>query len=180
MKRYLLYLLVSLTFISFASCSDKDDPDMIWDYVPVHYAFYFHNLEGRNLLDPSTEGNILDQEIYIIRNGERIDANYGWPEPIHSRMILAEWYGVFIAPSFSHYGPDMGNGIFIGEFDGSENEDGFELVVCGNSYEIKFESHIQKDGHVERQYYMNGFEMSDTYWYVRLDENLKDINYFKK
>lgn len=179
MNKFISLLISSAFLFSFASCSNNDD-DIIWDYVPVVYEFYVHNVEGRNLLDPATEGNILDQEIYIIRNGERIDAEYGWQDPIRSRALPTTWYGVFIAPAFNPYGPDMGNAIYIGEFKGSENKEEFELMICGNSYEIKFSSHIKKGGDLEREYYFNGFKMSNTRYFITVDEDLKDINYYKQ
>lgn len=180
--RKVFYYLSCLTLLAgFTSC--KEEEPLIWDYAPITYEIYVHNSEGRNLLDPSTEGNILDKDIFINYNGETLHASYGWPENpfslTHTRALPAFWYGIFIAPAFTQYGPDLGNHICIGEFDGA-SDDEFELVICGNSYDFKFVSEIGKDGSLTRTHYMNGYEDHLGRHYLRFDENLKDINYGPK
>ena len=154
---------------------------MIWDYTPVTFEIYVHNLAGRNLLEPSTEGNILEKDIYIKYKGEIINASYGWPENQlyknpDTRAIMPFWYGIFIAPAFNSYGPDLGNHLCIGEFDGTANEE-FELIIHGNSYDFKFTNEINKDGSLKRDYYLNGHKISTSKLYLRYDEDFKDTNY---
>ena len=178
----ILFSLISLIFvIGFTSCHEEEPDDTtIWEYYPFAFRIYVHDREGKNLLDPSNDGNILDKEIYLIYKGEKIDAVIGRPEANLSRAVPTEWYGIFIAQAFKEYEPELGNSIFVGQFYGGNNKGEFELVICDNSYDFKFESIIQKDHQVKREFKMNGFNMYGTTYYFTYDKDLKDVNYFKK
>jgi hypothetical protein len=73
MKKILTILIITFSFIS---CNNRRERGY---YEPVFgYSFFFsvENTAGENLLDSATVGNILDNEIYIAYQGERLGEKY--------------------------------------------------------------------------------------------------------
>lgn len=177
MKKFLfLFIASTLTFLP--SCKEEDD--VIWDWNPVSLSVEVTNSNGENLLDPKTEGNILDSEMYIVNEGIQYPVTIGWPLPEgynnNSRAIPAIWYGAFIAPTFQ---PDditikperySENKIFIGEFSGSHSyETDVELVIDGKSYTLSFAVKMDyKKPMSLRDFYFEGKKLENSVYKIVL------------
>jgi hypothetical protein len=72
MKKILTILIIAFSFIS---CDKKGKGQHFM--LPIVHLLCIHveNASGENLLDPTTEGNILGNEIYIDTNRRDIDGN---------------------------------------------------------------------------------------------------------
>ena len=108
----LFYFAVLL--LGFAACEEKPEPPkeedwVIWDFVNYSVEIEVQDLEtGVDLLDPETEGNILDQAIVMIYQGETIPMR-SWEEV--TRANPARFYGLVW-----YKRPDGGYFLAAGEF----------------------------------------------------------------
>jgi hypothetical protein len=73
MKKILAILTIAFLFMS---CDNPDIPKYVDRSVVYVVSFSVENASGENLLDPATVGNILDNEIYIAYQGERLGEKY--------------------------------------------------------------------------------------------------------
>lgn len=171
MKKSFSFLLVFFASIGLISCSK--DP-MIWDYVPIYFTIYVYDDQGRNLLDPDTEDNILEDDLYFIYKGEKYDITYGWPSQAETRALPIVWYGGFIAPAFSPSGPYTENAIFIGEFNRISKHESFELILGNSKNEISYKSKVKSNGMVESSYFLNGHERNNSTFLITLNPGQKE------
>ena len=67
-----LYLLfISLLCVAgFTACDDSGSDDMIWDFAPIELHIAVQDVQGNDLLNPKTPGNIAKQGIKAIYNGK--------------------------------------------------------------------------------------------------------------
>ena len=197
MKIRLLTIMLSLFLLCFVSCDNEKedvlnpeedsqeqpdnepDPDIIFDIFPIELGISVTDKQGQNLLEPETEGNILNSKMYIIVNEkeyevgmERPEQPY-WPDPF-TRSLPAEWYGAFIAPTFwttDSEDPDFSfNRLWIGEFDGLDDEDKVELYLDGHQFEITITNKMidWSNFHIDRHIYLNGEEVGSRYFKIVL------------
>ena len=170
-KKGIFFFLLSGLFTCFSSCKNDDDEFLIIDYYPVIYEIQVLNASGENLLDESTEGNILDKEIYIEAYGEKFDVSYGrpeesiLPEAFRTRAYMPMWYGVFVSSYWYQYPelPDRDNRLYVGEFPGDASKEvKFKLYLDGHSYDVSYVNKKIKGMEVDRHYYLNGKEINSS------------------
>lgn len=87
--------------------SDGDD-GYLWEFAPIDFKFIVENADGENLLDPTVEGNIVDNDIWVSMGGEA----YGIVR--QTRVIFPEWRGLRIEPYSSNDDTPV---LKFGEFD---------------------------------------------------------------
>ena len=84
MKNLLKLLLLAMVAMAGAACDEEEGKLMIWDFTHYTVEFVVEDAEtGADLLDPATEGNILEQEIKVIYNGTEY--------PRWTKMSLEAW-----------------------------------------------------------------------------------------
>ena len=72
MKTFFKYLLAAACLCSFAACDKDDKGHVVWDFWNYSVYFAVEDAEtGANLLDPSVEGNLLDQ-VKVIYKGKGV------------------------------------------------------------------------------------------------------------
>ena len=138
--KYIILSLVSLILCSF-SCEGTDDVS-IKDFSPVELKLYVMNDEGYNLLDASTENNLLSNEIKAINNGlaYHLDTTIIEEEREVVPVNAATFYGLKLMK-------DKNDEVYvcIGEFDGGRSFDN-EIVTLdwgdGTYSTIKFDSRV--------------------------------------
>ena len=175
MKEKLLFGFVGLFLasISLTSCSHEDDPDedRFFDFAGIYFEVNVINKAGENLLEPSTPGNILDKDIYIIFNGLKYEVTMGkpnegyFPYP-YTRENVPIWYGAFIAPSFYYYPMvnDSTNKLWIGNFNGRSHGETVDLFIENEKYVLSFTNVIHDDYYppdIDRHFYLNGRVVGD-------------------
>ena len=68
------FLLWVAVFSLFTSCKNNDETDnVIWDIAPIEFHIYVEDAAGRDLLNPETENNILEQDIRAIYDQKSIN-----------------------------------------------------------------------------------------------------------
>lgn len=155
-------LFTCLLSLAFTSCGNDEEPDLIIDYSPITIQVNVRNSNGENLLEPSTQGNILEGNNTFTYDGKTSNIHVGWPKNRErssnmTRYYMPMWYGAFIAPAFSPYSENQKeNAIYIGEFEGGESGTiNMELNLGENKYEISVKSKV-KGTSVKRDYSING------------------------
>ena len=138
--KYIIFSLVSLILCSF-SCEGPEEMS-IKDFSPVELKLYVMNEEGYNLLDASTENNLLSNEIKAINNGlaYHLDTTTIEDEREAQPVTAATFYGVKLMKDKNDEPY-----VCIGEFDGSRSFDN-EIVTLdwgdGTYSTIKFDSRV--------------------------------------
>ncbi len=72
MRNLFKFLLLAAVAVAGVACEDKEEEGLppIRDFITYPVEFAVEDAEtGEDLLDPATEGNILEQEIKVIYNG---------------------------------------------------------------------------------------------------------------
>ena len=73
MKTFFKYLLAAACLCSFAACDKDDKGHVVWDFWNYSVYFAVEDAEtGANLLDPSVEGNLLNQVKVIYKGKEYV------------------------------------------------------------------------------------------------------------
>ncbi len=93
----------------FAGC-DKHQDDIIWDFVNWNVVLIVDSPKG-NLLDPATEGNILDNDIIVEYNGKMYRMNGQ-----QTRENPPVWEGLRIGEYYGYQGDDGTPALLFGEF----------------------------------------------------------------
>lgn len=93
--KWLVYVFIMLSSISFVACSNNDDDDLIWDFAPVTIKIALLDEDGNNLLDESVEGNWVGEQMSLDFNGEISDAIWSIEalRP-NSRYYMPHMYGL--------------------------------------------------------------------------------------
>lgn len=143
-----LWLLISgLSML--VGCSNGDD--LIWDFYNHSVYFAVKDATGRDLLDPATEGNILNEGLRIVYNGEE----YPLLSDLYTRATLprelgfrlAEWKGCHYL-TFGEFDPGGYRGeAFVVEWgDGTRNEVVFDLYTTWKRGEPTIHRRLWLDG----------------------------------
>ena len=163
-----LWIILALCFAVFSSCDDnKEEDDRIWDFAKYDAEFVVKDADGRNLLDPATSGNILDNEIKVSYEGETYDLCIGKENCfIHkhlTRDLPAFWYGLRICEECRKYHEEKSVMMF-GEFSPTDNHRSKTFTINwgdGSSDEITFDLYItwkKNDPTVHKNIWLNGVE----------------------
>lgn len=94
----------------FAGCESHNKDDRIWDFVNWDVVLIVDSSRG-NLLDPKTEGNILDNDITIDYDRKIYRLN----EP-RTRETMARWEGLRIGKYYGYQGDNGTPAMLFGEF----------------------------------------------------------------
>lgn len=173
MKKLLLFSLVLLIALPFSSCKNDDDgptPGLIWDFAPIILEVKVKNKYDQNLLSSKVPDNILNDNLFLIYKNEMTPITLGWPQEYgdrnedDTRAYLPHWFGAYIASSRSPWSADIGETLFIGEFDGQvDGEKSLQLVLDNVVFDISFTNYVKyhKDEvEVDRHFYVNGEEVA--------------------
>lgn len=113
----------TLLAVTLTSCNDDNDMP-IYDYSPYTLLISVENPAGENLLDPETEGNILDETVEMDYDGKTYTMNIVEPgTPLHtvkpeSRYFMPSFYGLVVYSYPKEYVPELStNHLYFGEFD---------------------------------------------------------------
>lgn len=172
MKAFFKYLFAAACLCGFAACVDKDDDvPAIWDFSSYSVYFAVEDAEtGANLLDPSVEGNLLDQVKVIYKGKEYLRFE-------NEGLDLAEdeARAVFINPFGLRWGQYRGYCIAFGEFSPEKCYMGEPFTVDwgdGSKTEVVLNCYItwdDDDPTVHRYLVVDGAPAEDQLgWYVRL------------
>jgi hypothetical protein len=139
-KRFLLFIAPALLLavIMFVSCRQVPPPPTPAD---IYLTISVENAAGENMLDPAAEGNILDNEIYIVYDEKRYDLNTNYPHPFKFEI-----------------GTDIDGAPMLrfGLFQVITRSDTFTIYWGeGTSDEIKFDMSLTKD------------EAGKTVWHIK-------------
>lgn len=174
MTRTVLYLALLAVFSVASSCNDSTDepitpeqsattedadesgdkqdnevPDLVVrDYGPVNLVVELQDKKGHNLLDASTPGNLLGENIVLSYNNKK----YTMIEDTQGRYYLPSWHGLLLSRN--------ANGkacLRIGEFGGELSRAQCVLMVGKRSYSFLFSTEFDKTGKiVSRKFYIDG------------------------
>lgn len=182
MKKALPLIVVLIFSAALSSCSnDEPDENYFYDFSPIVLKVKVENKRGQNLLAAKTPENIIHAGLFMIYDEEMTPIPFGWPSNYYpdetyasensykpgpaTRDIMPNWFGAYIAPSFSPWSAEVGETIFIGEFDGEENgEQNVDLVLDGKVYHISFTNYVtyhKNNVSIDRHFYLNGEETPD-------------------
>lgn len=152
MKKIFLFAIVFLLFLSCGS-------DKIWDFINYDVCFIVKNADGENLLDPATEGHILDSDITVEYNGKTYALND------NTRADKAVWYGLRIEA----YGyKDNTPTLKFGEFDTAVGYREEQFTVHwgdGSSDVVKFDLYVKGTSNnpkVKKKIWLNGKLKSES------------------
>lgn len=98
--------------------------------------------EGNNLLDPATEGNILDRPVKAMYNGRTYLMN-GERDGEKTRVNLSQWAGLFVSPFPSEDKPPV---LWFGEFEGATTHKGVTFTIDwadGTTTDVKFDHIVE-------------------------------------
>lgn len=138
MRKSKIYCLLILVISTLQSCDIGND--MIWDIYPVNISFYVQDREGNDLLNPTTEGNILKNDIKVLYNGEEYPRDKDMSK---TRAYLAVLSGL----KTDKYGNDYL--LIFGEFDGAKDHNDSFTIDWG-------------DGTQDRISFIHRFEMGNN------------------
>lgn len=92
MKTKFLFLTLMVASLSlFTACSDDDVQPGLWDIPPIEFNIYVQDAAGRDLLNPETENNILEQDIRAIYDQKEYKLG---EKPVQTRAIYAPFMGL--------------------------------------------------------------------------------------
>ena len=152
MKKFSALLLSLMMLLPFASCGDDD---VITDYYPIILTVEFVNRDNRNLLDPETQGNLLDEIIKVKCDGVEYEVDPKAVGDRNSRYYLPTWSDPYVGNALLYDG-SIQKCIIIGEFDGAKNDTKTVTIsVRDKNYVLSFTNKI-KGNKVKRQFYLDG------------------------
>lgn len=124
LKKYFLFLILSLPLLSIVSCSKNEDPlNIIWDIYPAEVRIFIQDENGNNLLDPTVEGNLVGTDIRISTEDDSYPAIWNQQDIMPaSKLYLANFYGFVWSYALYQY-PEMNYYLQLGEYQGEDNYD---------------------------------------------------------
>lgn len=166
MKKILFFTFIML-FSGLQSCSDKnDDDDIIWDYAPYILSMDVVDSEGRNLLDPEVDGNIIGEKIEMFYDDECYPVRFTEIPEMQSREYFPRFFGLVRAQRWDYKAHEFTIWqLFWGEFDcGRSKSYSFSLQFPerGN-LTYKFDLKIKNKGgdNVTKELKVNGKKLED-------------------
>ena len=140
-------ILCQAFFLTSCSESNGGNDDIIWDFAPINFIIAVQDAEGNDLLNPLTEGHILEQDIKAIYQGKEYKLN---EQVAQTRDYLAILRG--LQAFMTEDGRYM---LFFGELDGTDTYDNETLTLDwgdGTTDVITFSSRLtwnSPDGSME-------------------------------
>lgn len=128
---------------------------MIWDYYPIILSVEFVNNDNQNLLEPETQGNLLDEIIKVKCDDVEYEVDPKAVSGPNSRYYLPTWSDPYVGNVLMPDG-SIQKCLNIGEYDGAEN--GTKTVtisVRDKNYVLSFTNKVKGDK-VKRQFYLDG------------------------
>lgn len=122
------------------------DPDAIWDFANYEIGFTVEDAQGRDLLDPQTEGNILAQPIkaimygkefgYEVDSGGRAETRYNMPRKLALRWRYSKWQKryMFFFGEFSPQSLWMDATFVLDWGDGQQDKVQFDCYLSWKDY----------------------------------------------
>lgn len=146
MRRLIYFLLATTMIMAIGACSKNDDmpdcnmPDnnVIWDIYPASVFVNIVDEEGNNLLDPTIEGNWIDEPMWIEYADKAFDVVWTKEDlPFPSRAIMPHFYGAV----WSGVWTDKNYSIYFGEFDGASSRTlnlTFGIIAINTVYKFEY------------------------------------------
>lgn len=154
-------ILCQAFFLTSCSESNEGNDDIIWDFAPINFIIAVQDAEGNDLLNPLTEGHILEQDIKAIYQGKEYKLN---EQVAQTRDYLAILRG--LQAFMTEDGRYM---LFFGELDGTDTYDNETLTLDwgdGTTDVITFSSRLTwnspEDPEFNRHFYLNGVEQESS------------------
>ncbi len=173
MKNLFKIVLLTMVAIVAGACDKEDEERMIWDFINYTVDFAVEDATaGADLLDPASEGNILNQEIKVIYNGKEY-SRYTEPD---LEIISMTTRDSFVRPFALRWGKrEYTNSYWVtfGEFDPTEELHQERFVIDwgdGTQNEIVLDCYITWKGNdptVHRALWVDGVAQGDD-WRVFL------------
>ena len=154
LKNFCSLCLAGLLAVTFVGCSDHDEiDDLIIDFAPIQINVMAESQDGKDLLNPTVEGNLLTQNIKAIYRGEE----YTNGASSKSRVYVPKFYGLITVK--------LQNGKYalsFGELDGGKDFKNEEIVIDwgdGKQDVITFSNTVKWEGKnpdIARSFLLNG------------------------
>ena len=154
LKNFCSLCLAGLLAMTFVGCSDHDEiDDLIVDFAPIQINGMAESQDGKDLLNPTVEGNLLTQNIKAIYRGEE----YTNGASSKSRVYVPKFYGLITVK--------LQNGKYalsFGELDGGKDFKNEEIVIDwgdGKQDVITFSNTVKWEGKnpdIARSFLLNG------------------------
>lgn len=133
--RRLLWITTLCGLLLSACSKDEEDENIVWDFWSYNIVFSVVDAEGRDLLDPAVEGNILDNDIRI-HYDDRVYATVDERRSLE-QGALALRHGYDERPgryvlAFGRFSPRdryLGQTFAIDWGDGTRNEVAFDCYI---------------------------------------------------
>lgn len=149
--------VILLCAVSLLSACKREEEDITWDFVCYMVDFYVSEARtGANLLDAATEGNILNNDIYVEYNGNRYDmyknspglygyaeTRYIMPAPLGLRLRPYDFQWNFVSKSWERRGSWH---LEFGEFSPANGYRGSEFTIYwgdGTSNTVRFDCYVE-------------------------------------
>lgn len=158
LKKLANYLFAGLLCMSFVGCGEHDEvEDLDYDFTPIQICVMAESQDGKDLLNPDVDENILTQNIVATYRGKE----YTNGKSSKSRVYVPHFYGLVTLK--------LNNGKYalsFGELNGQEDFKNEEIVIDwgdGEQDVITFTSTVNWKGQrpeVKRSYQLNGKEVA--------------------
>lgn len=161
----ILFLALGLLLSGLQSCSDKNE-DTIWDYAPYILSMDVVDSEGRNLLDPDVEGNIIGERIEMFYDDECYPVRLAEIPEMQSRYYLPRFFGLVRSKKWDYEVHEYTVWqLFWGEFDCAYSRSySFSLQFPernGLTYEFDLKISNKGGDNVTRELKVNGKKMEE-------------------
>ena len=157
----------------FSSCSENNEyhDDIIWDFAPINFYITVQDVEGNDLLSPTTEGNILEQDIKATYQGKEYKLNeLAVP---NTKAYLATLYGLHAVETkegrcFLYFGELQGEDTYEDETITLDWGDGTTDVITFSS---RLTWNSPEDPEFDRHFYLNGVEQESSAFVLTKESN---------
>lgn len=185
MKRIVLYALLCAVGLLWSCRGSGFGEDLIWDFTNYSVDFYLSDARtGANLLDPATEGNILNEQVWVEYGGKRYemgadegerygeaDTRMNMPRPMALRIMQYDYVWSEASQSWKR---EMSWHLEFGEISPEWNLHGEEFTIFwgdGSSNRVRLDCYItwksSKNPKVTRSLWLDGREQKED-WTCRI------------
>ena len=142
MKRFFYFLTAVTMLMTVAACSDNnnDMPDdgMIWDIYPAGIILNLVDEEGNNMLDPTVNGNWVEEPMWIGTGDKVFDVEWKRDDLSNqTRAYLPHFYGTVWTGIWT----DKLYSLYFGELDGASSHNlkmKFGITAINSVYEFEY------------------------------------------
>ena len=158
MKKILMMLALCAA-VCLPSCSDdKDEPNTGALNCTVSLSVKVVNQDGKNLLDPKVEGNILGENMTLSIDGATVNVATVAPTavvtPAPAHAFASMWYGAYVSRTDVK---QAGDKIVIGQFVGTGvYSQEMTLNLGGESFKLSYDNNYRSMENCTREFYLNG------------------------